>query len=294
MIMDGYKLVLDCSHHQRFDYDLVKKHVDGVIIRFGFGLAADNLSNQHYDGFKEIPCAGYQWFRPDQDVKAQIELVKVKTEGKDIKVFFSDQEQKGMYGVSLSTYSPATLSERARQHVEGLALHGFDMGIYSRATWISQYAKPMWDWMFNYATWLASWPYASGGVTTTWEYLISNWAPKAFSPYYTSDWPVRKTEAWQWSGDKFIVPGVFTTSGVPRSSDFNFVSDALFERFKAGTVVPPVVTVPDPHLALLDNLYNELGDLETSMLSGKLEVDTRLLKDINELHEIRKIVKPGG
>ncbi len=35
--MDGYKLVMDVSHHQTFDYDLVKQHVDGFIIRTAFG-----------------------------------------------------------------------------------------------------------------------------------------------------------------------------------------------------------------------------------------------------------------
>ena len=291
--MDGYKLVLDISHHQQIDYDLVKKHVDGFIIRFGFGTDADRLCDKHYDGLKEKPCAGYQWFRPDQDIKAQIELVKVKTAGKDIKVFFSDQEQPGPY-LSSIVYSPTLLSERGRAHVEGLALHGFDLGVYTRATWVSQYSKPMLSWLPSYHNWLASWPYAAGAVTTTWENLISFWAPKTFSPYYTADFlPAhRVAKAWQWSGDKFIVPGILTTLGVPRSSDFNFVSDALFERFKgAPVVVPPPVVVPDP---IIENTYNELGDLITSMLAGKLAIDDRLLVDISELVAIRKLMKPGG
>ena len=291
--MLGYKLVMDVSHHVSLDYDLIKKYVDGFIIRFGFGTDADRLCDKHYDGLKEKPCAGYQWFRPDQDIKAQIELVKVKTAGKNIKVFFSDQEQPGVYNSTI-VYSPTLLSERGRAHVEGLALHGFDMGIYSRATWVSQYSKPILSWMPNYHNWLASWPYASGAVTTSWEYLMSNWAPKIFSPYYTADFlPThRVAKAWQWSGDKFIVPGVKTASGLARTSDFNFVSDALFERFTTGGVIaPPPVVVPDP---IIENTYNELGDLITSMLAGKLAIDERLLKDITEAVEIRKLMKPGG
>ena len=290
--MDGYKLVMDVSHHVRLNYDLVKKYVDGFIIRFGFGVDVDTMSEQHYNGLKDKPCAGYQWFRPDQDIKMQIELVKQRVGDKNIKVFFSDQEQKGIYNISTSTYSPDLLSERGRAHVEGLALHGFDMGVYSRATWVSQYAKPMLSWLPNYYNWLASWPYASGAVNTTWEYLMSFWAPKTFSPYYTADFlqAHRVAKAWQWSGDKFIVPGVTTSTGIPRSSDFNFVRDDLFERFITGGVIAPPV-IPDP---IIESTYNELGDLISSMLSGKLEIDSRLMKDINKLIAIRSVMKPGG
>lgn len=251
--MEGYKLVLDVSHHQTFNYDEVKKHIDGVIIRFGFGTQADTMCDKHYDGFKELPCAGYQWFRPDQDVKAQIELVKVKTANKGIRVFFSDQEQRGhwIWGADVAPYYPSyQLSEFARAHVEGLKLHGFDMGVYSRASWITSYAQPMWNWMFMYYTWLASWPYATGSHTTSWESLMTYWAPKSFSPYYTSTWPVKKTEAWQWSGDKFVLPGVYTnpSSGtpVPRSCDLNYVSDALFAKFTEPVLPPPPPPVVQP------------------------------------------------
>lgn len=267
--MDGYKFVLDVSHHQTFNYDEVKKHIDGVIIRFGFGTLADRMADKHYDGFKEIPCAGYQWFRPDQDVKAQIELIKVKTSGKDVEVFFSDNEQQGPYQSS-GGYSPTYLSEAARAHVEGLSLHGFDMGIYTRATWVDSYARPMWNWMFKYHNWLASWPFASGAVTTSWETLKSYWSPKIFSPYFTSDWPTdkRKADVWQWSGDKFIVPGIFTSTGKPRSSDFNFVSNELFERFEESTPTP----TPDP-LPLPVDTESRLRVLEEKVSIAQTDID---------------------
>lgn len=236
--MDGYKLVMDVSHHQTFDYDLVKEHVDGFIIRAAFGKDRDSRFEQHYNGFKEKPCAVYQWFRPDQDVTAQIEVVKVLCEGKNIRCAFSDQEQAGRYNIPMSNFSSAFLNERAHEHMTGLELHGFEMGIYSRATWISQFSPQMRDWMYDYNVWLASWPYAAGAVTVDWDTLMDTWAPKVFSPFFTIDWPtdLKRADAWQWSGDKFIVPGVFTADGVPRSADFNFVSNALFDRFSHGDV----------------------------------------------------------
>lgn len=267
--MDGYKLVMDVSHHQTFDYDLVKQHVDGFIIRAAFGKEPDSLFEKHYNGFKEKPCAVYQWFRPDQDVTAQIEVVKILCEGKNIRCAFSDQEQAGRYNVPLSNFSAVFLNERAHEHISGLELHGFEMGIYSRATWISQFSPQMRDWMYDYNVWLASWPYAAGAVTTDWDILMNTWAPKVFSPFFTIDWPAdkKRADAWQWSGDKFIVPGVFTRDGVPRSADFNFVSNALFEKFSRGEAAHPQ-EAPRP-----TGIDSRVTKLEKDMLSAKIDID---------------------
>lgn len=267
--MDGYKLVLDVSHHQTFDYDLVKQHVDGFIIRTAFGKEADSLFQKHYDGFKDKPCAGYQWFRPDQDVSAQIETVKVLCEGKTIRCIFSDQEQEGRYNIPLTTFPAGVLNEKAHEHITGLELHGFEMGIYSRATWISQFVPHMTDWMYDYNVWLASWPFASGAITTSWEELMSTWAPKIFSPFFTMGWPAdkKRADAWQWSGDKFIVPGIFTKDGIPRSTDLNFVSDALFDRFMNGQAARAPAASP------ARGVDSRLAKLEKDMNNAKTDID---------------------
>lgn len=267
--MDGYKLVMDVSHHQTFDYDLVKQHVDGFIIRAAFGKDRDSLFQKHYDGFKEKPCAAYQWFRPDQDVAAQVEVVKVLCDGKTIRCVFSDQEQAGRYNIPLSNFSAIVLNQKANEHVTGLALHGFEMGIYTRATWVSENVPQLTNWMYDYNVWLASWPYAAGAVSTTWEDLLSDWAPKVFSPFFTMEWPAdkRRADAWQWSGDKFIVPGIFTTDGVPRSSDFNFVSDALFDRFMSGGAARVPVARP------AGDVNSRLAKLEKDMKNAKIDID---------------------
>lgn len=279
--MDGYKLVMDVSHHQTFDYDLVKQHVDGFIIRTAFGTERNSLFQKHYDGFKEKPCAGYQWFRPDQDVTAQIETVKLACEGKTIRCIFSDQEQAGRYNIPMSNFSAAVLNERANEHVTGLELHGFEMGIYSRATWISQFVPQLTNWMYDYNVWLASWPYAVGAVNASWDELMDTWAPKIFSPYFTLDWPANKkrADAWQWSGDKFIVPGVFTADGVPRSADFNFVSNALFAHFSRGEVTHPAgtsrtsETAHPPATPRPSDTGGRLTLLERDMDHAKVDID---------------------
>jgi hypothetical protein len=293
-MVNGYKLILDVSHHQTFDYDLVKQHIDGVIIRVGFGTQPDSKFRQHYDAFKEIPCAAYQWFRPDQDVKAQIELVKTTLDPTEIQAVFSDQEQNTIYGTA-TQIAAATLNERGQAHVTGLATHGYTMGTYSRATWISQYNPRMLDWMYDYMVWLASWPYASGAVTTTWEALKATWSPKIFSPYFTSTWPAEKKRAdlWQFSGDKFIVPGIYTATGVPRSADFNYISDAALEKFKPAAAPIPEPE-PDPHLPVMETVYNELVDLRASMQGNMFLSQERAAQDINELTYIMGLLKPGG
>jgi hypothetical protein len=280
---------MDVSHHVTLNYDEVKKHVDGFILRTHFGTTKDMLFEKHYLGLREKPIAGFQWFRPDLAVVDQVEAVKITCDYKpEIKVFFSDIEQQGVYGVGTSIYSPEYLSTKAQQHVEGLKLHGFDVGVYTAAWWMNAYCGEMAKWMYDYQVWLASWPFAKGAVTLSWEYLMSNWAPKMFlpsKPNAVTDEQYKSTDAWQWSGDKFILPGVYTNQPVPvpRTCDLNYVSDALFERFTTGVVIPPVpATEP-----IVEKMRNELFDLESSMITNKLEVDERLAKDIKELHAIR-------
>lgn len=292
-MIPGYKLVLDVSHYQKIDYKLVAPHIDGVIARCAFGIEPDKLFLAHYHGFKAEgkPVATYQWFRPDQDVKAQIETVKTLTNGTDVHMVFSDQEQHTPYGFPLPIYSDAKLSEAASAHMSGLKLHGFEIGMYSRATWITARSFSMTNWMYDYQVWLASWPYATGATYTSWDYLKSFWAPKAFSPYFTANWPAdkRRADAWQWSGDKFILPGIYTTTGVARSVDLNFVSDELFAKFSAPVAVEPPVVVEPP---IVDTMRNELYDLEQSMIGRKAAVGSLLDIDINELSAIRKMIPP--
>lgn len=286
--MNGYKLVLDISHYHYLNYDLVCEQVDGFIVRAAFGQYKDARFETHYSEIaaRGKPIAVYQWFRPDQSVTAQIEVMKLALENKKIRVIFSDQEQHGLYfngGSMIPFYSPAALSELCRSHVTGLALHGYEVGTYTRGTWVMERCQPSLAWRYEYPVWLASWPYAQGAYTCSWNEFKSTWLPKTFSPFYPSGWPVEKrfADAWQFTGDKFILPGINTSTGVNRSVDVNFVSDALFARFTDAPVIPPA---PDS-AELIKTVYDELSDLKTRM-------QTNLAGELVELDYIMGLLKP--
>ncbi len=77
--------------------------------------------------------------------------------------------------------------------------------IYTGAWWWNQNMTPSKAWMSTYDYWLASYPYTPGATVVTWEQL------RLMLP--TTSWvkPVmggKEALFWQWSGDKYTLPGV--------------------------------------------------------------------------------------
>jgi len=108
--------------------------------------------------------------------------------------------------------------------------------IYTRAWFILEYCKQLTDWIFQWPIWWAQYVYDQSDVILTWDSLIANWLPKVKNPAfptvkkgwtYPKDWV-----AWQWTGDKFILPGCKTCL------DVNYV-----KRSFLGEPLPP----PVPH-----------------------------------------------
>lgn len=277
-IPTGMNLVIDVSSHQKIDYALVSKYIKGAIIRVAYGIAVDTSFKQHYDGFmaQNIPCAAYQWYRPDQDVKQQIEVVRNTLADTKINLVLSDQEQHGQGPSSLAPIYPHDkLSEMCESHVTGIRLHGYELGTYSRSSWIMERCKPsiikmseypaINPWRYDYWVWLASWPFASGALATTWEAIADSWAPTLMSPYFVSGWPynLKYAHMWQWSGDKFILPGITTPYGVPRPVDLNYAPDFMVAKFlKKEIPVPPPIEPPTECQQLLDDTRLKLVALQ--------------------------------
>jgi hypothetical protein len=241
------KLIVDAAYHQdKIDFGLLRPFVDGFIFRANYGTFADPKFVEHVNravdaGFKHIGL--YSFLRPDQDIKAQIDVMR----GQYNKVPFirftsSDQEQHGHTYLNLPPYySPDKLSSLGHQHIEALATLGLRQSIYTRTTWVDSYAKPAYKWMQDYTVWLASWPYKTGVVYTDWQTLIDVYAPKAFAPYRTAESKkyALNVGLWQWSGDKFTLPGIYGAGGKLSAVDLNFVSDDIFSLMETGTYSPP-------------------------------------------------------
>lgn len=105
--------------------------------------------------------------------------------------------------------------------------------VYTRASFISEYAKPATTWLSKYSLWLAHYPYKKGRVSTDWETFKQNYLPSIPAPSLPpncKDW-----EFWQFTGEKFVLPGATS------SLDINYFNGSVDDLKKwAGTkAVPP-------------------------------------------------------
>ena len=76
--------------------------------------------------------------------------------------------------------------------------------IYTGKWWWEPNMSPAPAWVSNYDFWLASYPYAPGRVDITWE-VLPTVLPTGWAQPVTNG---RKPLIWQFSGDKFVLPGV--------------------------------------------------------------------------------------
>jgi GH25 family lysozyme M1 (1,4-beta-N-acetylmuramidase) len=97
-------------------------------------------------------------------------------------------------------------------------------------------------WQSEYDFWLAQYPLKSDPrVTCTWEqlkqYYATGWT-KAIDPRDAKH-PMRPAALWQWSGDKFILPGI------QGPIDLNWVPEEWIEKNKKNQTPKPEPTCED-------------------------------------------------
>ena len=103
--------------------------------------------------------------------------------------------------------APSLISQRAQESVAAIA-GGISrrVAIYTRASFVHEYAQPMLAWLKDWPLWLAHWPYAPGRVVCSWEEWFERHAPALSGPALPrgcTQWAF-----WQLSGDKFVLPGL--------------------------------------------------------------------------------------
>ncbi len=95
--------------------------------------------------------------------------------------------------------------------------------IYTRASFVAEYAPQAASWLGNWPLWLAFYPYASGRVSVNWQTLKTHYLPPVAQPPLPAgcnDW-----HFWQFSGDKFMLPGCQTPL------DLNFYNGSRQELY---------------------------------------------------------------
>jgi lysozyme len=157
-------------------------------------------------------CGVYHWMDPTCQVDVQISNLAFRLKelnyaflALDVEQYWSDwgEWQKGMI---TKRHSGKLISDRAHACAEQMRSEfQKPVLIYTRTSFVKDYAPEMAEWLKDWPLWLAHYPYRPGKVHLTWEQLKRDYVPSIPGPSLPvscKDWCF-----WQFSGDKFILPG---------------------------------------------------------------------------------------
>ncbi|MHB8132877.1 MAG: glycoside hydrolase family 25 protein [Anaerolineaceae bacterium] len=216
----SYVLGMDVSQwQQKVDWDLLySKGVRFAIVKLSQGnYFKDPMAISHVRGAKAagLLVGLYHWHDPMCDLKSQLAMIGRSVGDLDFQFFALDVEQYWKSWMEwqkkeiTKIISSAELSSSSLNLANGIKnLFGKKVVIYTRASFVYEHAAAMSDWLKDWDTWLAHYPFRVGRVSLSWEKLKHEWTPAITSPLVPAkckDW-----RFWQWSGDKFQLPGVST------------------------------------------------------------------------------------
>lgn len=275
---DGLPLGIDVSHYQpKLDWSKLKGNIDFVIAKAGESYGTDEMFAKHcqaaYDA--DLPFGAYWYFDPtpylnyglpsnggtrwpkpedDKQFQALINALKYKKYYflvLDVERWWEryDEYYEHKKGTrkkeDVVTLTDAWISQTAEVFAGWMRQYfKKPVFIYTAEWFVTGFAPSMNNWVKNYPLWIASYPYSSGVVNTTWEQFRSAWMPldTAKIPTLSAD----KVTMWQFSGDKFVLPG---SGGSALDLNFYMAPEAQMWSdigFTPRTTTPPVEEPPDP------------------------------------------------
>lgn len=250
-------IIVDVSHwNKNLNWqEMYKGGVRFAYVKLSQGkYIVDRMAVQHIAEARAagIIVAGYHWADPTQSDADQLTLLTALMQKYELDLVFIDVEQYwqdwGEWQRKEVTkfIDPMRIDRNARNLYHGAIQNGFKAVIYTNASFIDSYAKPIWNWIYNANVCWAYYPYKAGRVVTDWENIYTTKIPALDTPkrlVAITDkggiWePLKKWDIWQFSGDKFILPG---TGGSPIDLNIAYDENKLRELFGAS----PVVVVPE-------------------------------------------------
>jgi len=218
--MDDLCLGVDVSSWQpKVDWkELYDGGVRFAIIKLSQGnYSYDRFTREHVKGAREagiIPGL-YHWHDPLCNVKSQLEFIKSCIIGIDYDFFALDVEQywadweEWRQQYITKKIGAATISVSSYQLASDLRkLTNKNTLIYTRASFVKEHSAVMQHWLKEFDLWLAHYPYKSGRVSLSWKGLKEANLPKIKGPSLPPN--CKEWKFWQFSGDKFVMPGVKT------------------------------------------------------------------------------------
>lgn len=258
-------LGIDVSHYQNHvDFNLLKsKGVEFAIIKSTSGdYRVDRKLKQHVQGASDagMVVGVYHWNDPITNDESQAKYIHqaianlpVQFVAIDVEQFWKDWAEwrqwiRGKIPKITKRFSANRISNSAKT-VAGLTKEktGLPTLIYTRKTFIFDYARPMLNWIPNYPLWLAAYhSYPAQPITLSWEEFKNNHLPSSFGPQLPAG--SNRWHFWQFTGDRYILPGIEGNPGQPGPLDVNFFNGSLDDltKFASGNIVPPPPPPPPP------------------------------------------------
>jgi lysozyme len=246
-------LGIDVSRYQDIvDWDLLKsKGVEFAIVKATQGNYSTDPKLVEY--VKEAHAAGmivgaYHWCDPTvaADEQAQYFLDNINDLAVDFVAVDVEQqwadwnEWKNRQVTKLLT--PQKISDTASRIIAAWkAKLKTPIVVYTRTSFVEEFAKPMGGWLAKFPLWLAYYPYKAGVVRTAWDIFLTEYKPQITGPTLPSG--CTQWTFWQFTGGKFILPGVDTAVDV---NYFNGTLDDLkvFVGIPVATAAEPSVETP--------------------------------------------------
>lgn len=167
------KFVIDVSEHQGIiDWDTVKNHIDGAIIRCGYGEDRKDYDDKQWKRNitecerLEIPRGVYlySYALNEEDVRSELQHILRLIKGHSFQLpIYIDVEENGTQKIAPTT---------CKIICDGLKAAGYKTGVYSNTYWWDHYLKSVTDyprWVAQYnsiCTYKGSydiWQYSSSG-----------------------------------------------------------------------------------------------------------------------------------
>ena len=149
---------------------------------------------------------------------------------------------------------------------------------YTAKWFLDSYTRNAAAFINDFKLWTANYPYAPGRITLTWEKFLHEYLPAATAkPIVPTGSTLDNIAMWQFTGDKFMLPGVYSDlAGIkPSPLDVNFYFGDLSDF---GKKTEPIVECPiDDRLSDIENkvslLKNSLSDVRTKLEKMSSDLD---------------------
>lgn len=243
-------LGIDISHWDEVvDFNLLRAMgVEFVIVKASQGTQADDRFAAHV---AEASAAGmivgsYHWSDPMVDDRLQAAYFVERLQDTPVKFAMVDVEQHwqdwGEWARKAITQiiPPERIEENAKNVLEWVENH-YPTILYSRVSFLKEFAPGVLSWCRQWPTNWAQYPYRAGRVELGWEELLASNLPNPPAPRLpvgSFDW-----QFWQFSGDKFLLPGITNQDGSRKAVDLDVFNGNREELLRW---CGEEETVPDP------------------------------------------------